>query len=340
MTRMDANTEELTERPTILAWVRRGAVGILILLVAAAALVSLLGYLGRWWWPLDLLAHFRVQYFLALAVSMPLLWIAGRRRWAGLAGVLAAVNACCIAPYFFAPDCAKESDGAGLRIVSINVNFTNDRADLVLDFVNQQSPDAVVVLEYTQAWQDGLASLEAAYPYVRLQSDTALYSRRPLSDVKVTQLGGVYAPAISATIDTDAGPLSLVAAHPISPVGGWRSRLRNRQLRELATLVNEQPHPVVLVGDLNTTPWSPYFTDLLRDAKLTDARRGFGVRPSWPEPLRLSLLQIPIDHCLVGEGVCVRKFAVGSPVGSDHLPIVVDVCRRDGFRSPAADSND
>jgi len=244
-----------------------------------------------------------------------------------LAGVLAVVNAMLIAPYFWMPESAGEKDVRPLRIVSINVKYTNDRADLVLDFVREQSPDVVVLVEYTPFWEDRLAELEAAYPHVQLQPGTALYSRRPLANVAVTRLGGVNAPAISATIDTDEGPLSLVAAHPMSPVGRGRSRLRNRQLKELAALVKEQPHPVVLVGDLNTTPWSPYFADLLRDAKLSDARRGFGVRPTWPESLRLSLLRIPIDHCLVGDGVRVGGFAVGSPVGSDHLPIVVDVCR-------------
>jgi endonuclease/exonuclease/phosphatase (EEP) superfamily protein YafD len=79
----------------------------------------------------------------------------------------------------------------------------------------------------------------------------------------------------------------------------------------------------MVLGDLNTTSWSPYFRDLVADSGLLDSRRGFGVEPSWPS-FGLPLLRIPIDHGLVSPAVSVLDRRIGPAAGSDHLPLVID----------------
>src|SRR5262249_10954958 len=98
---------------------------------------------------------------------------------------------------------------------------------------------------------------------------------------------------------------------------------RNRELAALAQLASRTPAPLVLMGDLNTTSWSPYFQDLVRDSGLVDSRRGFGVCATWPAlpmPAR-----IPIDHCLVSPDITVLNRRVGPEVGSDHRGILIDL---------------
>ena len=122
--------------------------------------------------------------------------------------------------------------------------------------------------------------------------------------------------------------MAVVAVHTLPPTRSDNARLRNRQLADAGRIAQTQTAPVIVVGDLNATEWSPPFGDLLRSANLRDARTGFGLQPTWPTFARLSLLQIPIDHCLISEGLHVKKFTRGPHVGSDHLPIVVDVLKR------------
>ena len=143
--------------------------------------------------------------------------------------------------------------------------------------------------------------------------------------VECIDLGGVDTPTITATVETREGEFSLIAVHPVPPMRSGSARLRNAQLAEIATIVNRQPHPGVVVGDLNASCWSPQFRDLLRNAKLREARHGRGLYPTWPMHFPTSLLRIPIDHCLVSEGISIRDFRTGADVGSDHAPIVVDV---------------
>ncbi len=50
---------------------------------------------------------------------------------------------------------------------------------------------------------------------------------------------------------------------------------------------------------------------------------GFGLKPTWPTSL--PLLMIPLDHCLLSPGLRVTSFEVGPRVGSDHLPVLVEI---------------
>ena len=94
-------------------------------------------------------------------------------------------------------------------------------------------------------------------------------------------------------------------------------------MKALAQIVAERPGPLVAVGDFNSTAWSPYFSDLLNQTRLHDARLGFGLQPTWPT--RQILLRIPIDHALVSEEVTVHDFRAGPDVGSDHFPVILDL---------------
>jgi endonuclease/exonuclease/phosphatase (EEP) superfamily protein YafD len=48
------------------------------------------------------------------------------------------------------------------------------------------------------------------------------------------------------------------------------------QLEQLAHYIAAQPGSVLLVGDLNSTAWSPIFRDFLRTSGLPDSRFGSG----------------------------------------------------------------
>ena len=85
--------------------------------------------------------------------------------------------------------------------------------------------------------------------------------------------------------------------------------------------------PRVVLADLNTPPWSPYFADLLEGAGLHDSAGG-GLR--WPtrQPPRSSRTGPPgrpRRRCPGSEGIATTRFGVGPHVGSDHLPVVADL---------------
>ena len=77
------------------------------------------------------------------------------------------------------------------------------------------------------------------------------------------------------------------------------------------------------MGDLNITMWSPNYQEFVDRAELKNTRQGHGILPSWPT--QFPVLSIPIDHVLVSSEIQVRDTRIGRNVGSDHLPIIVDL---------------
>lgn len=114
-----------------------------------------------------------------------------------------------------------------------------------------------------------------------------------------------------------------MAAHPHVPIRKTVFKLRNQQLAELGDYVAQIKTPVVVVGDLNITMWSPYYQRFVRQTGLRNARYGFGILPTWPTII--PLLYIPIDHFMVSPEIQVVNLRTGDRVGSDHLPLITDL---------------
>ena len=94
-------------------------------------------------------------------------------------------------------------------------------------------------------------------------------------------------------------------------------------MNRIGELARTHPYPLVVMGDLNTTPFSAHYRGTLRAGVLRSCVRGSGLVPTWPTWFPLAA--IPIDHCLATADVRARSFRVGRNIGSDHYPISVDV---------------
>jgi endonuclease/exonuclease/phosphatase (EEP) superfamily protein YafD len=153
----------------------------------------------------------------------------------------------------------------------------------------------------------------------------ALFSRFPLAQCEVVSLGHDERPAIKARIPFDGTLVSFFTFHTHAPLRRDHYRYRNQQLAAAADLIRTLPAPAIVIGDFNSTTWSPYFRQLIEVTGLVNARQGFGLLPTWPAWLLLPVLMLPIDHCLVTADILVDNIRTGRRMGSDHLPLIVDL---------------
>jgi hypothetical protein len=79
---------------------------------------------------------------------------------------------------------------------------------------------------------------------------------------------------------------------------------------------------VVVVGDLNITPWSHAFRSLER-AGLRNSQRGFGLQATWPAGY--GPFMVPIDHALHSRDLTVTHREVGPAHGSSHRSVLVEL---------------
>ena len=289
--------------------------------------VSLAGCLGRRGWIGELCAHFRLQYAAGLVVlgiaSAALGWWPG----ACLAGAAALLNLWRV-PSLYAIRRSPSASGPTVRVLFANVLHSNHRPARLLDLLKAHAPDIVILAEFSPTWLPALSSLSPAYPVstfhtYRTSYTIGLMSRVPVDDLRIVHPGPQGLPTLVGCAHVGARRLTIIGTHPLSPTTPRRARLRDEQLRTLARLAAAEPGPVLLIGDLNTTSWSPIFGDVLRAGGLRDSREGFGLQTTWPAPLRWCGLSI--DHGLVSPGVTVRRREVGPWIGSDHFPILLDL---------------
>ena len=317
---------QVQTQPTLLGCLRKPVHISGVLVLYAICVVSLMGYGGLYNSWLDLTSHFRPYYAVCLLIGT--LYLAGTRRWRQLLPVLGcfALGAWSILPWYLTPAGPVDRTG-NLRVLLANVLTSNTHHDRLLELIEREQPDVLVLLETDTNWIASLEPLEASYPFHLAvpRSDNfgiAIYSRLPMSDLRVVTPGQDL-PSIIGTLTVGNQAVELIGTHPIPPIRGRRFRMRNEQLADLANLVSG---PTILAGDLNLTMWSPHHARFESESGLRNTRRGFGILPSWPTgeiPVK-----IPLDHCLVSDDILVRDTRLGPSIGSDHLPLIVDLVIR------------
>lgn len=304
-----------------------------LLLCGVLALATLFASLAETWWAFDLFTHFRVQYAAAGLVLAPALWWL-KRRWAALVSLsLAGAQLWFVVPLFLpaaeaSTDADTHADAEPLHVVAHNVFGYSRGYARTFAYLNHERPDVLVLLEVTPAWAKALEGFGPEYSYRWVhpggpRSGIAVLSRHEPVASRELDLGETGDPSLLLTLDSENGPISLLAMHLYWPLGAYSSAVRNRQLRSIAQLARSHPLPLVVAGDLNTTPFSPHFRRLLQDGKLNNCADGDGLHATWPA--RVPFLFIQLDYCLATPGVHAERFRVGEFVGSDHYPIAFDV---------------
>ncbi len=310
------------------------AIANLAAVVAAAVLVlSSLRFFVRFY-PIELLNHFQFQYFLASVVILMIL--AALRRWriVILAGAAFIVSSSAVAPMWFRPQGVDASATttqvtSTIRILHANVLSSNKHRAALLDLITREKPDLVMLQEINNQWLESLAPLESDYPFtcIATREDNfgmAVYSRMPLLDAVVRQFGSARFPSMTFQIQLDDAVVDVIASHPMPPSSAAAQSSRDEQLMQVASFAERRVHPLIIVGDLNTTMWTASYHNLCETLGLTNAREGFGILPSWPTHLP-AIMRIPIDHCLISDELLVRDCRLGPKIGSDHLPLIVDI---------------
>lgn len=315
--------------------------GPLLALSLVTLFLSVLAFFGSMNCYVDLLAHFRVQYALAMFGAVALACLVRSWRVAAVALAPLAINAAVLIPLYIPASTAPIDETIPpLKIVSFNVKTSNRRFDAVAEFLLREAPEIILLLEVDDAWTQEMSQRLVGYRQVegRAQDNNfglALFTRTGAAPLvlKSTELrdlsGGASAgPAIFVQFHWHEQPLSLLGVHPVPPMSEPGAAARDAELAAAGRWSLDQQgegQAAIVMGDFNATPWSHSFRKLEYERNLTNSQRGFGIQPTfksnWPR-----LLGIPIDHCLHSKELKVIQRRVDPQgYGSDHRPLVVTV---------------
>ena len=227
------------------------------------------------------------------------------------------------------PPVSAQSPPNTIRILQHNVyRFHTDFTGLV-ELVLKQRSD-VIGLEEVDARSLGALDkqpwIHAHYPY-RLfdqRAQSLILSHWPILEAHVAY--DTYRnPYLYTRIKTlMPKPLTLIIVHPPHPTESYQWLQQKALWDTLQEREKDIPRPLVILGDMNTTPYNQSFLSFQQALQLRDPRTGVSLLPTWPSYLPWPL-RLPLDYILISRDLELKSQSVLPSTGSDHLPIEVTV---------------
>ena len=289
-------------------------------------------------------AHTWHPLLIAAATFIPLLWLATAvalvgltlvlRGWGRLLGVLALVAALLFWGWDLLPVGQEQADPVvepvepGISAFVLNTQYGRAAIGEVLEVVEARSPDVLVFLEHTSAFDAAVSSsgLRDSYPHAvgTVREDpggTMILSRSPL--VEVERAETIFDNIVVATT-VDGVEWTLAGVHTVPPqmgAGLWAGD--GRLLRGVAE--RHLDTQFLMLGDFNAIE-QHHTMRLLSDAGMVNSMAGLtGVdawRPTWPAGGVMPPFA-RIDHVLHGPGVSASPPDLIEIEGTDHLGLFV-----------------
>lgn len=294
----------------------------------------LLGLLGRYYFALELLSHFRIQQTAVLIISAILLFFLRHRRAFWFSLISGSILSLSLAPFFFSGGKADSGNRNQYKLVSLNVLFSNQEKQKVVDYLIKEDPDFVFLYETDTEWIRFLQKSKLIESenllWQQFHADAqgggiAFFSKHKVNyrfhnSIDAPKVGS---DSIEISFETrDGKTVHLHGIHPPPPLSPQLFLRRNQTFQFIAERVQQNGSENTIVsGDFNCTPWSPYYSQFVRDSELVSAAYGTGLGITW-DPFGKAL-GLPIDHVFTGKGILTADFQIGPYVGSDHRPLVL-----------------
>ena len=209
-----------------------------------------------------------------------------------------------------------------------NVYYLNQHHRDLERQIAELKPDIVALNEMTEAWRRDF-NISKDYPYNvsyrRSYSGMLIYSKYPIVAINHFWAGDSK-PILHARIkiEQNSQPLNINLVHPSAPYRRYFVVQRNNFLNRIPYFLNKQNGPKILLGDFNTTPFSPILYKVAQQAKLNPAIYGQPFFFSW------CLKQFPlycafIDHFFYNESIQIVNAKREKNTGSDHFPFLYTI---------------
>lgn len=275
-------------------------------------------------WIAELAASLRFQLAFGTLIAAACC-AAGETRWKpAVALSLAVVNLWPAVALRTAEPTKRSGEGVALRLASVNVLADNDEYGRFREWVTNERPDVLAVIEVSSGWAAELESEYPAYPYRVIEPrpgafGIALLSQHPIKRFEVDEVGDPGPPLIDATIDRGGCEVRVVVVHTFPPVTPAMFDARDSVLDAVAERMASGGAGVV-VGDVNATLYAPVLGRFEAATGLRDAATGRWRHVTWM-PM-LGPLGLDLDRAFVPAGWVVDGLTVGGAIGSDHLPVL------------------
>lgn len=292
------------------------------------AVLTVAGFVAVPGWVADLAGAFRPHYAVIGAACVA--GMAVVRRWLGVlvAASVVAVNAAVLAPLWLNTPVPPLVGAPAFTVLWHNmIGASEERAPSLIEAIAAADADIVVLAQVEGAVAQALDRSEVLphdFVYHDRDARVVVLARVPVSAVGPVGPLPTGSRHAAVALQAHVGSrrrVAILGMHTRSPRTPRRAAVRDAELAVAASWARDQDTSAVIVGDLNTPPWSRQFRDLARSAGLVNSLGGYGLQPTWPA--RWGLASVPIDHALHSPDLTVVARSTGPSLGSAHRSLRV-----------------
>ncbi|MEO2025475.1 MAG: endonuclease/exonuclease/phosphatase family protein [Fuerstiella sp.] len=303
-----------------------------VVAIAVLVAVTFLSLFAETFWLGDLSANLRAQWVLGLIATAVVTCVFRRWRVLLLHVILLAIHL-----PFFATIARQQPHGAStpaITVTTANVFTSNSNYAAIETELRSADADVIAVLELSSGLRKHLAhAFQKDYSFSLVDSQDngnfgiGLYSRHKLESAKLTYFNDEAIQSIVAVVKVNGRRFQLVATHTLPPIGtrGFSHRNKHLQIlaKEVRNLQQQAPDaPVIVMGDLNLTPWSPFYEKFEHASQLQRRCHNFDITPTWYR-YQVFPFGLVLDHVLTTDELACSTYDVGTDVGSDHRFVTV-----------------
>lgn len=282
----------------------------------------------------ELMANLRMQLLEGALVLLVVATVARWRDVAIAAGLVVLVQTFYLFPYWTAEADPITAAATG-EVMQYNIYFGNTNYDAIAEAINGSGADVVSIQELTNTQWHELGPRLTEYPHRvavpvsdeigELGGGMALLSRNPATEVAVDSPANSTDRPILAVNTTVAGePVTVIGLHPhASRFRSAKVELRDEQLEAVVDTAEAVGGPVIVMTDMNITPFSSTYKRFLDDTGWRDPHEVAGWKATWP--WFAGPLGTPIDHVFISNDVGLHRFTTGASNGSDHRSLTATV---------------
>ncbi len=254
--------------------------------------------------------------------------------------------------WFAAPAMYRPVDppsGATFKVVSFNVQGSNAELKRATDWLLGVAPDLIVLQETAEGYDERLAPLYEVYAHEdHIEGSVRVFSRFPIlarEALLIEERPGRA--ALRLLLNADGRHLAVYAVHlslplrkrgnenPLVDLGleallRYDERRRNAQIHTLLELLESEVSPYIVAGDFNMSDASLIYDGIA--LRMMDAWRaaGNGAGRTWPVAEVIGLPRVihpflRIDYVWHSDALRATAATVGEAIGSDHLPLSVEL---------------
>jgi len=290
-----------------------------------------LSLLARHYWAFDLFSHFKIQYFAGgLILLLPLLFFKSYALTLAMLIIAGASYADIRRPMSTIQEITNTSTPT-ITLMQYNKFFGNQRYTKIIGYLNKNTYHIDIIIFQEVLDCDILPLTEATkktYPYTlpldgMRPNEVLILSKYPIENLEIKKvcpnLCDTYGIRFKITHSQTSPPIAIYTIHTEVPESKRKQVLRNIELTHMAQwITKDETQNIVFMGDWNTTPYAPIFSDILKISGLNYYNQGILPETTWPSFFGLPFLKIPIDHILFSPSMKLKKIKKGPALGSDH----------------------